>query len=100
MVADVAVSADVDVVAALRAEMPVLERVTYLNAATAGPLPRAAALAATAAMSDELLEGRGTPAHFYALDALRARLAERIGEVVGRPGGEIAVTRSASDGIA
>jgi hypothetical protein len=43
---------------AIRQELPVLERLVYLNTGTAGPLPRRTAAAITAASERQLLDGR------------------------------------------
>src|SRR5918999_3322655 len=50
--------------AALRAEFPVLERLSYLNAGTNGPVPRRALEAAAASLREQTANGRGDP-HFF-----------------------------------
>ena len=47
-------------VEAIRQELPVLERLVYLNTGTAGPLPRRTAAAITAANEQQLLDGRAS----------------------------------------
>jgi L-cysteine/cystine lyase len=85
--------------AALRAEFPVLERVAYLNTGTDGPLPAAAVRAAREALDAEAQRGRTTD-HFQARMALQTELRAGYGRLVGAPPEEIALTTSASDGLA
>jgi len=85
--------------AALRAEFPVLERVAYLNTGTDGPLPAAAARAAREHLDHEERDGRFRD-HFQARTALQADLRAGYARLVGAPPEEIALTTSASDGLA
>ncbi|MEV4422179.1 aminotransferase class V-fold PLP-dependent enzyme [Patulibacter sp. NPDC049589] len=82
----------------LRAEFPVLSELTYLNAGTCGPLPRAAGAATTVLLHEAERRGRDG-AHYGGLvaaqDERRARYASLIG---GRPQ-DVALTSSTTEGI-
>jgi selenocysteine lyase/cysteine desulfurase len=86
-------------VAALRAELPVLARVTYLNAGTCGPLPARMAAAAGAELEREVREGRFVT-HFERMLALRERQRGAYAGLLGCDPGEVSLTTSTSDGIA
>src|SRR4051812_19055166 len=71
-------------VAALRQELPVGERLVYLNTGTAGPLPRRSAAAITAANERQLMDGRASfkvymEEYFPLLDDVRAGFARLLG---------------------
>jgi len=83
----------------LRAHFPVLERVTYLNAGSVGPVPRQAVEAATAELDDQLRNGRGSKASFERAIELGGRLRERVAAVLGCAGGEVALTGATTDGV-
>jgi selenocysteine lyase/cysteine desulfurase len=85
--------------AALRAEFPVLERLAFLNAGTDGPVPAAAARAATEALEDEVAGGRFQP-HFEARFAAQSGLRSAYAEVLGCPVEEVALKTSTSEGLA
>jgi L-cysteine/cystine lyase len=84
---------------AFRSEFPVLSHAIYLNSGTDGPVPTRAAEASAAAVGDEVAAGRAGRPHFEKvlanIDAMRARIARlwHTGEE------NIALTRSATDGI-
>jgi L-cysteine/cystine lyase len=65
-----------------RAQFPVLERLTYLNAGTNGPLSRATAEAMAAQQQIDLEQGRGGQSYFDAAlelrNAVRAKLAAQV----------------------
>lgn len=87
-------------VEAIRKELPVLERLVYLNTGTAGPLPRRTAAAITAANERQLLDGRASfkvylEEYFPLLDDVRARFARLLGADVG----EIAITHHTTEGM-
>jgi len=86
--------------AALRAQLPVLERLAYLNAGTNGPLPAASVAAACAQLEREQADGRSGAAHFEQrtalADGLRAAYAARLGCAPA----DLALTTSTTDGIA
>src|SRR5690242_2906727 len=84
----------------IRLELPVLERLVYLNTGTAGPLPRRSAAAITAANERQLLEGRASfnvymEDYFPLLGDVRARFARLLGAEVG----EVAITHHTTEGM-
>jgi L-cysteine/cystine lyase len=85
--------------AALRAQLPVLERVAYLNTGSVGPLARAAAEAAEADVRLQLERGRGGREHFEHAAALAERLRVRIAGLLGGEGWEVALTGATTDGV-
>ena len=85
--------------APLRAEFPVLERMAYLNAGTDGPVPRRAAEAAAARTGEELWRGRSGKSHFAGLLELTGTLRARLASLIGCDAGELALTRSTTDGV-
>lgn len=82
----------------LRRHFPVLERVAYLNAGTDGPMPRAGAEAAKAALEEELSAGRWR-AHFEARRELGSHLREAYARVLGVTPADVALTTSTSEGL-
>jgi L-cysteine/cystine lyase len=84
--------------AALRAELPVLERVAYLNTGTSGPAPRAALAAAGAAVRAQMENPRGTKPAFDALLESSGRLRERVAALLGADADEVALTGSTTAG--
>ncbi|CAA9506517.1 MAG: Cysteine desulfurase [uncultured Solirubrobacterales bacterium] len=83
----------------LRDEFPVLAAKAYLNAGTQGPVPRRSVEAAARELEAELSTGRGTAAHFEAIFALVERLRTAVAPLLGCEAGEVALTRSTTDGI-
>ncbi len=83
----------------LRAQFPVLERLSYLNAGTEGPLPRAAADAVRERIELELTSGRCGRAYMEAARDLARRLREGYARVLGCPPDEVALTGSTTDGV-
>ena len=59
-----------------RAEFPVLERIAYLNAGSAGPVPKAAVEAARAQLERDLAQGRSGSAFIEERFELRERVRE------------------------
>ena len=87
-------------VAAIRAELPVVERQVYLNSGTAGPLPRRTAAAIAAANERQLLDGRASfrpyiEEYFPLLADVRAGIAR----LLGAGAEEIALTHHTSEGM-
>ena len=83
----------------LRAQFPVLERTTYLNAGTNGPVPRRALDAASESLRSQAKRGRGGQAFF---DSYMQQLEELRGRVAGLLGchqDELALTSSTTDGV-
>src|SRR4051794_10422535 len=85
-------------VAALRASFPVCASSAYLNAGTDGPLPVAAAEAASDALAAELADGRWL-AHFDARREGQAALRAAYAEVLGCAAEDVALTTSTSEGL-
>jgi selenocysteine lyase/cysteine desulfurase len=84
---------------AFRAEYPVLERLSYLNAGTEGPVPRRAADAARARIELESSGGRCGRPYFEALMELAVQLRAGYAGVLGCPAAEVALTGSTTDGV-
>jgi selenocysteine lyase/cysteine desulfurase len=76
-----------------------LERLAYLNAGTDGPLPARAAAAANARLEHELREGRSGAVHWDGLDTLCETTRTRLAALLGADADEVALTRSATDGM-
>ncbi len=83
---------------ALRAELPVLERVAYLNTGTFGPLPRRSAEALARWGRRALEEGRAGQAFFDDAGELRAEARRRLGILIGAPEASMALTSSTTEG--
>lgn len=83
----------------LRSHFPVLERLSYLNAGSVGPVPREAAEAARDELADQLEHGRGGKASFERASELAERLRGRIGGVMNADAGEVALTGATTDGV-
>jgi L-cysteine/cystine lyase len=77
-----------------RAQFPVLERRAYLNAGSAGPLPRAAVDAARAHLEREAAEGRSGTAFIEEIFALRESVRGGIASVLGTTAELVALTDS------
>jgi L-cysteine/cystine lyase len=83
---------------AVRAGLPVLERLAYLNAGTNGPLPRRAAEAMSRALERDLAEGRSSKAYFESLLEGRERLRAALAGVLGTVADNIALASSTTEG--
>ena len=84
----------------IRQELPVLERIVYLNSGTAGPLPRRTTAAISAANERQLLDGRSSfkvylEEYFPLLADVRARFARLLGAETG----EVAITHHTTEGM-
>jgi L-cysteine/cystine lyase len=88
-----------DAARAFRAQFPVLERVSYLNAGTEGPIPRAAAEAAHARIDAEATGGRCGRPYIEEVLALADRLRAGYAGVLGCAPSEVALTGSTTDGV-
>lgn len=82
-----------------RAQFPVLERTSYLNAGTEGPLPRAAADAVRERIDLELNQGRCGKPYFESLMDLAGRLRAGYARVLGTTPENVALTGSTTDGV-
>lgn len=83
----------------LRSEFPVLERLSYLNAGSVGPSPRAAADAAVAEVRGQVEGGLVGVAQFERQIELAARLRERAAALLGADPGEVALTGATTGGV-
>ncbi len=81
-----------------RAQFPVLERYAYLNAGSAGPLPRAAVEAAQASLERDLTEGRSGAAYIAEIVGLRERIRGEIAAVLETSAELVALTDSTTRG--
>ena len=84
---------------AFRAQFPVFERISYLNAGTEGPVPQRAADAAAAELDLELRQGRCGRPYFEALMDMASRLRQSYAAVLGCDEAEVALTGSTTDGV-
>jgi selenocysteine lyase/cysteine desulfurase len=83
---------------ALRAGLPVLDRLAYLNAGTNGPLPRRTVEAMTASLAHDLEEGRSSGPYFERMLARRDELRAALARFLRSEPGEIALTASTTEG--
>jgi L-cysteine/cystine lyase len=84
--------------AEIRTELPVLERVAYLNTGTFGPLPRRTTEMMVAEHLTELEHGRSGAAYWDRARGIRGRVREAIASLLGTGPGQVALTRSTTDG--
>jgi L-cysteine/cystine lyase len=84
--------------AEIRAQLPVLERMAYLNAGTMGPLPRRSADALARWTIRTAEKGRSGRTLFDEILAQRERVREEVGRLVNAPPGTIALTSASTDG--
>jgi L-cysteine/cystine lyase len=81
-----------------RAQFPVLERFAYLNAGSAGPLPRAAVDAAQDRLERDVAYGRSGTAWIEDVFALREAARSGIAAVLGTTAEHVALTDSTTRG--
>jgi L-cysteine/cystine lyase len=81
-----------------RAQFPVLERVAYLQAGSAGPLARATTEAMRAEEERSLADGRVGLEYIEHVLALRAELRAELAGLVGVDAEQVALTGSTTDG--
>jgi L-cysteine/cystine lyase len=86
---------DVD---AIRAGLPVLERLAYLNAGTNGPLPRRTVDAMMASLRKDLEDGRSSGSYFESMLARRDELRAALAAVLRASADEVALTNSTTEG--
>jgi selenocysteine lyase/cysteine desulfurase len=82
-----------------RAQFPVFEQLSYLNAGTEGPVPRQAADAVHRRVDLEVTRGRCGRAYFEELIELGTRLRSAYARVLGAQDSEVALTGSTTDGV-
>jgi L-cysteine/cystine lyase len=85
--------------ASFRAQFPVLERVSYLNAGTEGPVPQRAAQAAHRRIDFEANEGRCGRPYFDSVMDVAKRARAGYASVLGCDPSELALTGSTTDGV-
>ncbi len=85
--------------AAFRAQFPILERVSYLNAGTEGPLPQRAADAVRDRIEAELTGGRAGKAYMDVVRGLAGELRAGYARVLGADPADVALTGSTTDGV-
>jgi L-cysteine/cystine lyase len=81
----------------VRAELPVLERLAYLNTGTFGPLPRRTVDEGIRWQQRVLVEGRSSLALWEETKELRAALRETLARMIGAPAGTLALTTSTTE---
>jgi L-cysteine/cystine lyase len=81
-----------------RAQFPVFDRYAYLNAGSAGPLPRAAVDAVRAQLDRDLAGGRSGKAYIEEIFDLRERVRGGIADVLGTSAEAIALVESTTRG--
>ena len=81
-----------------RAQFPVFERYAYLNAGSAGPLPRVAVEATRARLERDLTEGRSGKANMEEIFEQRERIRGGIAAVLGTSADLVALTESTTRG--
>jgi L-cysteine/cystine lyase len=81
-----------------RAQFAVLERYAFLNAGSAGPLPRAAVEAAQARLQRDLTEGRSGTEFIHEIVEQRERIRGAIAAVLGTTAELVALTDSTTRG--
>jgi selenocysteine lyase/cysteine desulfurase len=84
---------------ALRSQFPVLERLTYLNAGTDGPMAAAAVSAAEQELHRELRDGR-SQAHFARRTELTDGLRGAYATTLGCEPADVALTTCTTEGLA
>lgn len=82
-----------------RAQFPVLEHLSYLNAGTEGPVPRRAAEAVKTRIELETTRGRCGRPYFEELMGLAARARAGYAALLGCRESEVALTGSTTDGV-
>jgi L-cysteine/cystine lyase len=85
--------------AEFRAQFPVFDRVSYLNAGTEGPLPRRAADAVRARIAEEVGRGRSGRPYMESVIELATSLRAGYARVLGCDPIDVALTGSTTDGV-
>ncbi len=81
-----------------RAQFPVLEHLAYLNAGSAGPLPKAAVEAMRERLERDLAQGRSGKTYIEEIFELRERVRGGIASVLGTSGELVALVESTTRG--
>jgi selenocysteine lyase/cysteine desulfurase len=85
--------------AAFRAQFPVCQRASYLNAGTEGPLPQRAADVVAQRIQSELTDGRAGKAYIERVRELAADLRAGYARALGCAPVDVALTGSTTDGV-
>jgi L-cysteine/cystine lyase len=85
--------------ATFRAQFPVFERLSYLNAGTEGPVPQQAGDAVRRRIELDVTQGRCGPAYFDDLKGKADDLRAGYAELLGCAAEELALTGSTTDGV-
>jgi L-cysteine/cystine lyase len=83
---------------AVRAGLPVLDRLAYLNAGTNGPLPRRTVEAMQATLARDLEQGRSSQEYFEGMLARRDDVRAALARFLQAPPETIALTTSTTEG--
>jgi L-cysteine/cystine lyase len=83
---------------AVRAGLPVLERLAYLNAGTNGPLPRRTVEVMVGMLQRDLREGRSSKSYFESMLAGREELRASLARVLKTAPEHIALANSTTEG--
>ena len=83
---------------AVRAELPVLDRVAYLNTGSMGPLPRRTGAVMETLLRRDVEQGRSGSAYYEELISLRAGLRGALARILGTSEDAIALTTSTTEG--
>jgi L-cysteine/cystine lyase len=83
---------------AVRAGLPVLERLAYFNAGTNGPLPRRTVEVMIAVLQRDLREGRSSESYFEGMLAGREGLRASLARVLNTAPEHIALANSTTEG--
>jgi L-cysteine/cystine lyase len=83
----------------IRAEMPAVERIVYLNAGTTGPLPRCTVEAIIRFAHAEVEQGRVGPAWSERMNAMLAETRGVVAELLGCSTDEVALTHNTTEGM-
>ena len=83
---------------AVRAGLPVLDRLAYLNAGTNGPLPRRTVEAMQAILARDLEQGRSSQEYFETMLARRDDVRAALARFLVAPTETIALTTSTTEG--
>jgi L-cysteine/cystine lyase len=82
-----------------RAQFPVFERISYLNAGSEGPVPQRAAEAVERRMQLDVEHGRCGHAYIEEVLDLAGRIRAGYARVLGCPDSDVALTGSTTDGV-
>jgi L-cysteine/cystine lyase len=85
--------------ATFRAQFPVFDRLSYLNAGTEGPVPARAGEAVHRRVDLETLQGRCGKPYFEGLMGLRDQVRDAYAAVIGASAADVALTGSTTDGV-